>query len=256
MKIRKQQYITTWLAYFTLIVAATALLILVWLPGNAGGFSFFISMITWVILAAAATVLFLPASRRSLARRMSSQGSHKTTIVKKKRSVQGDEEQLDIQTVSGKIVRRTDLSEPVEKWGVGLLDLLVSEIEIMSGVIYLQGKGGVFESTATYALPHTSGPYSFKEGEGLTGQAVKNRQVTVYRNISDSTKSVFSGLGSGTPSYLCIAPLVSGDRVVAVIEVAGFRWSDSNLEQLFQLICRELSGKFDETGSFKTKRTK
>ncbi|MDT8432403.1 MAG: GAF domain-containing protein, partial [Bacteroidales bacterium] len=83
----------------------------------------------------------------------------------------------------------------------------------------------------------------FVEGEGLNGQVAKNGQVQVIRNIPDHYATVFSGLGSGKPAYLAIIPLVANEHTLAVIEVAGFRWSDDNLEQLFHVIARTLSEK-------------
>lgn len=160
----------------------------------------------------------------------------------------GKKEHFDIQGIAGKIVRRVSPAGNPETWGSDLLRLLVSELEIMSGVFYYKKEDHRFVSLNTYAYPHTTEPYSFVEGEGLTGQAAKNRQVAVYRSVPDEYTSVFSGLGSGKPSYLAIVPVVISNTPVAVLEIAGFRWAEENLEQFFQIIARGLAEKMGRAG--------
>jgi len=244
MRLRKQ-YTRSWIAYFAVIIAATVLLLLAWNPAGEMDGVLLTSVIAWVIIAASTIVLFMSASRRALAHRISRLEQVETGISRSRagRTTVKDGEQLDIQAVAGKITRRVDPADDPEKWGAQLLGMLVNEIEIMSGVVYKKGRGGSFTSMATYALPHAEAPYTFKEGEGLTGQAVKNGQVVVYRNIPEAYGNVFSGLGAGKPAYLALVPMESAGKIDTVVEVAGYRWSASNLEQLFQLIARDLSAK-------------
>ncbi|MDA3823454.1 MAG: GAF domain-containing protein, partial [Bacteroidales bacterium] len=144
------------------------------------------------------------------------------------------------------IVRRVNPNDNPEKWGLQLLKQLVAEIEIMSGLFYFKNEKNIFESASTYAYPLSIEPYSFAAGEGITGQVAKNKQISVYRSIPEDYKEVFSGLGKEKPSYLAIIPILIEDVTIAVIEIAGFKWSDEKLEQLFQIIARGLSEKIQE----------
>jgi len=151
---------------------------------------------------------------------------------------------LDLQAIAKKIARRAVSIEKPEEWGTSLLKLLSTEIEIMAGIVYMKDEKKRFTSIATYAYPHAKAPYSFQEGEGIPGEAVKNKQISLIRNIPGDYTKALSGLGSGSPSYLVIIPLELSKSKSFVIELAGFRFANENIEQLFQLLSREIISKF------------
>jgi hypothetical protein len=244
MNIRKRQYILSWIALGILIPGITLLLILpksIHTPGP----SLFISMTLWMATITAAIWLFLKATGNALLKSSGEAGiqetAAKTTLPPKK--PENIQEQLDISAIAKKIVRRISPSDDPAKWGKQLLSMLVSEIEIMSGIFYFRNSENRYESLSTFAYPRLEEPYSFTEGEGLSGQAVKNRQVAVYRSIPDDYTEVFSGLGSGKPLYLAFVPILIEDQPVALLELAGFKWADEKLEQFFQIIAREITAK-------------
>jgi hypothetical protein len=254
MSIRKQQYIFTWIALISIIAAATALLLIPAFRSLPVGIRTLIGFIAWGLAVVPAVFLFLAGSRGTLAKMIHSKKGPEpgTRASFSPSSASPDKEPLNVQSVAGKISRRTDPRQAPEKWGKEFLNMLVSEIEIMAGIFYYRDEQNTFTSLATYALPHSEGPRRFVEGEGLNGQAAKNAQVQVIRNIPDQGVTVFSGLGSGKPSYLAFIPLVANGKARAVIEIAGFRWSDDNLEQLFQVIARKLSEKMEAAEQDKT----
>jgi hypothetical protein len=245
MSIRKQQYISTWIALISIITAATVLLLVPAFLSLAPGISTLIAFIAWGLAVVPAVFLFLSGSRGSLAKMIHTKKATGAMDEQsfKRPTIHGDKETLDIQSLAGKITRRTDPRQPPEKWGREIIRLFVSELEIMSGIFYCRDEQNIFTSLATYAFPHSEEPRRFTEGEGLNGQAAKNGQVEVIRNIPDQYTTVFSGLGSGKPSWLAFIPLVVNEQTRVLIEVAGFRWSDENLEQLFQVLARQLSEK-------------
>lgn len=245
MESRKQRILFSRIALGAALLAATLLVVL---PGFrlTGNGTPWPALLCWITIAAATLWLFIHATRHTTtpADQPPLQDTPPVPIKREKRK-EGSQGHFDMQAVASKIVRRTSPDSQPERWGKQLLSLLVSEIEIMSGIFYIKDSDGHFESLATFAYPHAGVPYSFREGEGLTGQAVKNRQTAVFRNIPDEYTRVFSGLGKSKPSYLAIVPIVISDEVIAVTELAGFRWADENLEQFFNILTRELTAKID-----------
>ncbi len=246
MKHKNRIQVFNWTA-LGLVISGTVAMVIIAGGGIKISTRNILLLLGWIWVVVPAFWLFFAATLKSLQENTGSTPGDapllKTPLVKKS---PGKKEQFDIQGIANKIVRRVSPGDDPGEWGNNLLTLLTGELEIMSGVFYYKNENQQYESLSTYAYPHTNEPYIFSEGEGLTGQAVKNRQVIVYREIPDDYLKVFSGLGSGTPSYLAIMPVVSGDTPVAALEITGFRWVEENLEQFLQIIARGLAEKLSE----------
>lgn len=244
-----RQYKLTWVVLIILIISTAILVVLSILTQ----FSYpLISALSGLLIIASGIFLFLKASEFSLQSIQEESGTeeeNKSSARIKNKEEKSELEQLDIHGVAKKIVRRVNTADDAENWGKQLLAILVTEIELMSGIFYYKNKEELYISGGTFGYPHSQEPASFKEGEGLTGQAVKNGQVVIYRNIPDTYSNVFSGLGCGKPAYLAIIPIIVDDEGIAVIEVAGFRHAEENLEQLFQVVSRELAQKIKEAAT-------
>ncbi len=249
MNFNKQEYLLSWAALLVILLSGTFLVLVPYLDLPTFKINFILSLISWTLIAVSSIYLFTLASRSNLLISLTQpeQDKKEKTVSRENRQKEKPEqESLDIQAISKKIVRRVSAGDNPEEWGRQLLSILVSEIELMSGIFYYKNDKNIFESLTTFAYPHATSPYSFKEGEGLTGHVAKSKQVTVFRSIPDEYTEVFSGLGKGKPSYLAVVPFVKENKTIAVLELAGFRFSGDNLEQLFQIISRELVDKAGE----------
>jgi CheY-like chemotaxis protein/signal transduction histidine kinase len=124
----------------------------------------------------------------------------------------------------------------LDRMGEAVLRYLAELLEAQAGAIFLED-GGSFRRFATYALPAGSiSVEGFKPGEGLLGQAVKDRRAFVVREVPDGYLSVGSGLGQGRPRSLLIAPAVVDGEVCAVVELAFTHAAfDSDVELLQRL---------------------
>lgn len=248
MKSSKREYIFSWIALGITIAGATLLLLLAGSENSTATGP--LLLFAWAVTVSAALFLFVIASGMILRKSAIEQPSEeKIRHFRSDKKTAGKKELFDIQGTAGKIVRRLSINDSPKEWGSQLLHLLVAELEIMSGIFYHKNDQNLFESLSTFAYPNPTEPYTFTEGEGLTGQAAKNRQVAIFRSIPDEYRAVFSGLGSGKPSYLAVVPILIENEPVAVIEIAGFRWAEENLEQFFQIIARELAEKISGTAS-------
>jgi hypothetical protein len=255
MRFRNRETILTWTALAVLILSVSILLIVSLTINLSEKPGVFLGFFAWILAVASALLIFQYALRWNSSQDIEAQEIEKKPNPREKQQAEkSEQDQLDIQGIARKIVRRISINEEAEKWGVKLLSMLEGEIEIMAGIFYFKNEKNVFESAATFAYPHAAQPYIFKEGEGLTGQTVKNRQLAIYRTIPKEYTEVFSGLGGEKPSYLAIIPIIVNEEAIAVIELAGFRHADENLEQLFQIITRSLAEKILE-GSEEKKGT-
>ncbi len=149
---------------------------------------------------------------------------------------------LDVASTARKLVRRIPEEVPLVKSGPELLKALASELEIMSGILYIRDRGE-FRAVATYALTSPSEPFTFKEGEGLTGQVAANQQTMVLTRLPEGHRMVYSGLGKLEPSYLAIVPLIHRKRTIGVLECSGYRFDPADIEAMFRLFARDLMEK-------------
>lgn len=242
-------YRNTWIALSLLLLASSMGLVLMYAEWNAPIFHG-IRFLSWALTIASGMYLFMRASRSTLseARQKANEQKAEPAPKEKKGASQKDSNTLDVQAVAQKIGRRLKVTDSPNIWGETLLKMLVSELEIMSGMLFTPDEKGTFISAASYAVPHSTLPQTFQVGEGLNGQAVQNKQLALYRDLPDSYASLLSGLGKSKAGYLAIVPILSNGEVVGCLEVAGFKWKSERLEQLFNLIASEIGSKLSGKG--------
>lgn len=110
------------------------------------------------------------------------------------------------------------------QFAVSLLKELAREFHAVQGLYFSLDKGKeVFSKIADYAYFSEIPPREFAEGETISGQAAKNKKILKVTEIPEGYISVLSGLGSSSPSFMVIIPLLSEDRSIGIIELAFFR---------------------------------
>ncbi len=123
-----------------------------------------------------------------------------------------------------RLVEDVGKHEEWESFGLGLLQGISQQIEIITGMVYKNNqKEGVFKSVATYAYYSEHKPSDFKEGEGLSGQVVKDNKAIFLSDIPEGYVEIVSGLGKHKPSHLAIMPIFKNNNVVGVVELASFK---------------------------------
>jgi hypothetical protein len=126
----------------------------------------------------------------------------------------------------------------LESYSKKLLLNMVSEFQIVIGIVYsANSKGNSFSFLTGYGLPNNSVPADFKVGDGLNGQAASNQEVVVIRDLPEEYFDVESGLGSGKPRNIVLAPVVNNNKTIAFIEFATFIEIDSKTEEFIKKIC-------------------
>jgi len=247
MKKSKISYAFTWIAFINLLVCNILLLVLSWnsLTGHAPSPT--LPFLFWILISASAIYLFLLAVKKA----------HRLYIDEKRSSIEELESgrkrpdkpeisknpaTLDFAATARKLVRRVPENISINDLGKEVLKNLSKELEIMSGIFYVE-KEGVFEAASTFAMSSGTEPYSFKSGEGLTGQAVRNQQLMVLTRLPKDYLRVYSGLGKAEPSYLAIVPLTWHNRTIAVLECSGYKYEPDEIEKMFRIFSRDLMDK-------------
>ena len=238
-------YILTWVALGIILISALLLLAFSWNSLLQGPPSPFLVILCWIMVVAPGIFLFSLAVKKAHRLWVDEERSQLEEQVKvreerisRKESII-DPQDLDINGIARKLIRRIPDNASLEELGEDLLRNLAKELEIMSGLFYIRKKER-FESVASYALESSGEPYSFKEGEGLTGQVARSQQIMVLNQLPEDYLEVYSGLGKSKPSYLAIIPFNLRNRTVAVLECSGYKYEAYDIERLFRIFSRDL----------------
>ena len=250
------RYMFTWIALAILLAGSVLLMVLSWNNLFPGASSAALMIMLWVLVAASGIFLFTLAVKKAHriwideARLLERQELEKKELEKKERMARKKEkpagpQKLEFSSVARKLVRRIPEGASLEETGNILLQNLAREVEIMAGVFYVKKKDR-FEATSAYAMGSPDEPGSFKEGEGLSGQVARNRQVMVITDLPEDYLEVCSGLGKARPAYLAIAPLVRRNKTVAVLECSGYRYDPHDIDNMLRILSRDLMQKRSE----------
>ncbi len=244
----KTNYILTWVAATLMLVTGILLMALSWNSSMGALASRSLLVITWVVLCASGIYLFLQAAGHAHRQWINDQTESRETNdriqenAKTRKGAKREDHLLDFTSVARKLVRRVPENTSLAELGPLILKNLARELEIMSGLFYLE-KEGRFEISSSYAVQPTEDSYTFGPGEGLTGQVVRNGQLMVLTRLPEGYRKTISGLGQAPPAYLAMVPLLHHQRTVALIECAGYRYDPHDIENMFRIFSRDLMEK-------------
>lgn len=250
MRQSKFRYILTWVSLIVMMICSLLLVAKAWNTHITGNPSPPLILLLWIGICAPGVYLFLLAVKKA----HRSWINEKRELEKEEREQERDRDSslrsgsqretkaLDFAAAARKIVRRVPENIAADQLGKLLLKNLARELEIMSGIFYM-GKKGVFKVEASYAMASTTEPYTFKSGEGLSGQVAKNQQVMMLTRLPEGHLKVYSGLGKAPPAYLAIVPLVHKGKTMAVLECSGYRYAPEAIENMLRILSRDLMEK-------------
>ena len=78
-------------------------------------------------------------------------------------------------------------------------------------------------------------------GQGLTGQAVLEKETVYMTNIPDNYLKITSGLGEALPKNLMIVPLILNNAVFGVIELASFQTFDTHHREFIEKLAESIA---------------
>lgn len=248
MRTSKIRYILTWVSLVVMMICSTLLVVSAWNSQIKATVSPPLITLLWFGISASGIYLFMlavkKAHRQWIEEERHLEKERITAMEKKARSSQSARETkaLDFAAKARKIVRRVPENIAPEQLGKLLLKNLARELEIMSGIFYREKKGE-FIVQASYAMATSTEPFTFKTGEGLSGQVARNQQLMVLTRLPEGHLEVYSGLGKAPPAYLAIVPLIHKGKTIAVLECSGYRYEPGDIENMFRIFARDLMDK-------------
>lgn len=136
----------------------------------------------------------------------------------------------------------------LEEFAKAVIWKLAKDVEAVQGAFFrTTEKEGiryiVFTAGYAYHIPDSqSVVYEF--GEGLSGQAAKSGNPITSKNVPEGYIKVVSGLGSATPNSILIYPIKMDEKVLGVIELAGFRDFDKTIQDKIGNVLTEVTPRY------------
>lgn len=117
-----------------------------------------------------------------------------------------------------------------EKYFDQLLINLSKAIAIVQGVAYtLNRQTQTFSMTSTYAFYTTDTSRTFAIGEGIPGQVAKDKKILFIDEVPEGYIKIVSGLGSSSPRYMGVIPIIHNDETIALLEISTFEKPEVDL---------------------------
>jgi signal transduction histidine kinase/DNA-binding response OmpR family regulator/CHASE3 domain sensor protein len=111
---------------------------------------------------------------------------------------------------------------------VNLIETITSYINAPVGTIYIQDKDWNFKLTAAHAA--AAAPDYLFAGDGISGQVILSKEITVVSHIPDNYLMVKSTLGATIPAAIVVIPLIHSGECIGIIEL-GMLVAPNELEQ-------------------------
>jgi len=120
--------------------------------------------------------------------------------------------------------------QTLDKLGNNLLGFLAGFLEAQVGAVYM-AEAGQYRRFAGFALP-AQGLETVRPGDGLVGQAARDKRTLRVRDVPAGYLPISSGIGTGTPNELVVVPASIDGVVHAVLELGFFGATDADQREL------------------------
>ena len=144
------------------------------------------------------------------------------------------EEQRWVNTNAAKLAGDLQGAASLAEFGQRLLSGLVPALGGgVAGFYCFEEDSGLLRRIAAYSLADAAAAAdSFPLGEGLVGQCAQERRSITLANLPPAYLQIASGLGAAAPAQAVALPLLSGDSLLGVLEIASFRTFDAQEQTL------------------------
>ncbi len=159
----------------------------------------------------------------------------------------GREEILKAEQKAQEIIKELAQETDTKKLFNTLLKRIAKEYHIVQGLAYLKDKKtNKFKMLGKYAYYVLDKAPEFELGEGLPGQVAEDKQTLYINNIPKNYVTVLSGLGSSTPKYMAIIPIVKNNQTIAIFEITTFSDISAYIDALKNILNNFLAEKLSE----------
>jgi CheY-like chemotaxis protein/signal transduction histidine kinase/CHASE3 domain sensor protein len=130
--------------------------------------------------------------------------------------------------------------QSLDKLGGNLLGFLAGFVEAQVGAVYI-ADAGQYRRFAAYAIPADDSVAAVRPGDGLVGQAAKDRRALRVRDVPAGYLPISSGIGQGTPNELVVIPASIDGVVHAVLELGFFGATDADQRELLSRVSESIA---------------
>jgi CheY-like chemotaxis protein len=124
---------------------------------------------------------------------------------------------------------------PLDRLGANVLNFLSTFLHAPVGAVYMRD-GGNFRRFAGHAIPVNAQLEMLRPGDGLLGQAARDRRTLVVRDVPAGYFPVESAIGGAAANTLLIAPVAVDGVVQAVVELGFFTPLDAARQEFMSLV--------------------
>ena len=130
--------------------------------------------------------------------------------------------------------------QSLDKLGSNLLGFLAGFVEAQVGAVYI-AEAGQYRRFATYAVPANDSAATVRPGDGLVGQAAKDKRALRVRDVPEGYLPISSAIGKGTPNELVVVPASIDGVVQAVLELGFFGATDADRRELLARVSESIA---------------
>jgi signal transduction histidine kinase/CheY-like chemotaxis protein len=125
--------------------------------------------------------------------------------------------------------------------GERVLAALAAQLDAQVGALFVVEGDRTFRRVAGWGLAPDAGVPSVRAGDGLVGQALKERRTLEVRDVPPGFLDVHSATGRAAPASLLIAPASVDGVVQAIVELGFFRPVDEADRELMERVSSSLA---------------
>ena len=130
--------------------------------------------------------------------------------------------------------------QPLERLGANLLGFLAGFVEAQVGAVYI-AEAGQYRRFAAYAIPADGSVATVRPGDGLVGQAAKDKRALRVRDVPPGYLPISSAIGKGAPNELVVVPASIDGVVQAVLELGFFSGTDADQRELLSRVAESIA---------------
>jgi CheY-like chemotaxis protein/signal transduction histidine kinase/CHASE3 domain sensor protein len=130
--------------------------------------------------------------------------------------------------------------QSLDKLGNNLLGFLAGFVEAQVGAVYI-ADAGQYRRFAAYAIPADDSVATVRPGDGMVGQAAKDKRVLRVRDVPAGYLPISSGIGRGVPNELVVIPAGIDGVVHAVLELGFFGATDADQRELLSRVSESIA---------------
>ncbi|MDX9719766.1 MAG: response regulator [Myxococcota bacterium] len=126
-----------------------------------------------------------------------------------------------------------------------ILTYVCTWLQLPLGLLYVPSEQQRLRLGAAYALELPETTIEIGEGEGLVGQALREKRELILRDVPADYYRIRSGLGSMLPSMIILRPVFYNGRVAALFELGARRELDALQCRFLEVISESVGASLD-----------